>query len=80
MGVPGWNFPTVFGLIGGPSSDTALSTLDQMNVMVAETRWGDRDAPRGDITRLNFPIDLMIISSRQAALHSRWITGNALES
>jgi hypothetical protein len=41
------------------------SALDQMNTMVVETRWGDRDFQLlcGDVTQLNFPIDLMIISS-----------------
>jgi hypothetical protein len=36
-----------------------------MNSMVVETRWGDREFQllHGDITKLNFPIDLMIISS-----------------
>jgi len=52
-----------------PSSNAALSmrqaALDQMNTMVVETRWGDREFQLfgGDITKLNFPIDLMIISS-----------------
>ena len=47
-------------LIGRPSSDTPLikreSALDQMNTMVVETRWGDREFQllRGDITKLNF--------------------------
>jgi hypothetical protein len=39
--------------------------LDQINTMVVETRWGDREFRlfRGDITKLNFPVDLMVISS-----------------
>ena len=41
------------------------TALDQMNTMVVETRWGDREFQlfRGDITKLNFPVDLMVISS-----------------
>jgi hypothetical protein len=43
----------------------ASEALDQINTMVVETRWGDREFRffRGDITKLNFPVDLMVISS-----------------
>lgn len=42
------------------------SALDQLNTMVVRTRHsGDREFRllRGDITKLNFPVDLMIISA-----------------
>ena len=41
------------------------STALQINTMVVETRWGDREFQlfRGDITKLNFPVDLMVLSS-----------------
>jgi hypothetical protein len=54
------------------SSNTASDLMtpkslapDQINSMVVETRWGDREFQllRGDITKLNLTIDLMVISS-----------------
>jgi hypothetical protein len=46
--------------------------LDQINTMVVETRWGDREFClfRGDITKLNFPVDLMVISAIQSDYES----------